>query len=118
MSGYRQSSFDPNAHAQPGPPLRPFNWVQWIGVAFLVITLLLLAAQIAGWLGLAPRGNYSVGIPGLAVGSIVLIHSRPQPATDLAPELAAERKRWLIITVAVVAFILGAATLIELNGAH
>ncbi|MEO6199112.1 MAG: hypothetical protein ABIO68_04160 [Sphingomicrobium sp.] len=116
MSGYRQSSFDPNAFEQSGRPMRPFNWVQWLGVAFLVITLLMLAVQVAGLLGLAPRGNYSVGIPGLALGSIVLINSRRQPATDLAPELAAARKRWLIITVAVVVAILGAALVIEFAG--
>lgn len=118
MTGYRQHSFDPNAYEQPGPPLRPYNWVQWTGVALLVAALLIYAVYFAGRAGLIAEQLDSAA-PGIGLGlaGVGLINSRRQPSTDPAPELAAARKRWLIVTGLVCALVLGAAAFIEFQGA-
>ena len=46
-----------------------------------------------------------------------MISSRRHPNVDLAPELAPARRRWLLITTALCAVILGAATIIAFSGA-
>ena len=120
MSGYRQDSFDPNAFEQQGRPLRPFNWVQWTGVGIASIGIALSTLHLAGWIGWTPHWVDDPSPPAfiwLLLG-VVLINSRRQPATDLAPELASARKRWLIIIVGLCAVILGAAAAIELTGAN
>ena len=119
MSGYRQHSFDPNAFEQPQPPLRPFNWVQWIGFVLVMIGLAINLLYFAGRFGWIPPllESTSPALVLLIVG-VVLINSRRQPGTDLAPELASARKRWLIIIIiGLCAAILGGAAAIELTGA-
>ena len=54
INGYRdRSSYDPYASPSYGRPLRPFNWVQWTGVAVavagIVFEIAYLASQ-AGWM--------------------------------------------------------------------
>lgn len=116
MSGYSTSRYDPTHYERMGRPLRPFNWVQWTGVALFVVGMTLYVLVLAGRFGwMRPLiAETSAGFALNMVG-IVLINSRRQP--DPALELAAARKRWLLITVAVVAAILGAATVIEFTGA-
>ena len=47
---------------------------------------------------------------------MMMITSRRQPVVDLAPELAAARRKWLAITVAVCAVILGTAAIFAMKG--
>lgn len=118
MSGYRQSSFDPNAYEQPGAPLRPYNWVQWTGVALGVIGIGLFALSLAGKMGwiASPVGYPAAGLIPLLVGS-ALINSRRSPSTLVTAEQQARNKRTLLITLAICAAILGAAVAIEFSGA-
>lgn len=117
MSGYRDSSsFDPNASPHYGRPLRPYNWVQWLGVGCIVVGLLIDALYFAGRLGWLSRSNTPVlALPPILAGG-VLINSRREGVTDPAPELAAERKRWLIIVSVGCAIILCIATLLDASG--
>jgi len=117
---YRQSNYDPNwGWEQAGPPVRPFNWVQWLGVAFGVLGIALYAAYFAGRAGWMPEllDSPTLGFP-LFAAAIVLINSRRHPAHDPAPELAAARKRWLIVIALICAVVLGAAAVIEFSGAN
>jgi len=118
MSGYRQHSYDPNAYERLGPPLRPYNRWQWLGVVLILASLAINIVYFAGRLGwISPLLDGSAGAVGLLLPGILLINSRRHPATDLAPELAPARKRLLIITVAICAAILGVAAAIDLTGA-
>ena len=118
MSGYRQSNFDPNHYDRAGAPLRPFNWVQWTGVAFEVAALAVFLVFIAGEFGwIRPLIGSPMFAVALQMPGLLLINSRRQPAVDPAPELAAARKRWLLIVVALCTAVLGAATVIAFSGA-
>ena len=55
MTGYREHSFDPNAYEQPGPPLKPYNWLQWSGVAVVIAGAAVIFAEWFGKLGWIPR---------------------------------------------------------------
>ena len=118
MAGYRQSSFDPNAYQRYGKPLRPYNWAQWLGVVFAALGVLgyfAWAAEKLGWISIgfdSPAPFISLPLIGVA-----LINSRREVLDDQAPELASARRKWLIITVAICAAILGAAIAIEFSGA-
>lgn len=115
MSGYRTSSYDPTHYERAGRPMRPFNWVQWTGVALFVVGMTLYLLVFAGRFGWM-RPLIAETSPGFALNmvGIVLINSRRQPAPDPAPELAAARKRSLRITGAVVTLVLGAAIAIAI----
>ena len=119
MSGYRQSGFDPDAFAQPGGPLRPFNWVQWIGVAMLgaglVVTLLHLAGLL-GWIN--PLFDRTAPIAGLPVIGMLLINSRRQASSLVSPEQRARNRRMLVVTLIVCAVVIGGAALIAYMGAR
>ena len=118
MSGYRTSSFDPNASTRVGAPMRPFNWVQWTGVAFIVVGLAIDLIYVAGRLGWIPSSIFGSGIAiALILPGIAMINSRRYPG-DPAPELQRTRnQRMLLITVAVIAAVLGAAAAIQFSGA-
>jgi hypothetical protein len=114
MAGYREiSNVDPIG--TPSRPARPFNGVQWTGVALIVVGVALDLAFFAGEAGWLPkwRAVPSVAFTPLIFGTL-LINSRRGPTTDPAPKLAAQRRKWLTITVSVVAVILGAATIIDI----
>ena len=119
MSGYREHSFDPNAYEQPGRPMRPFNWVQWVGVAFMAAGLLVDAFYVAGRLGWMPElvSTTSMAFVPVIVG-VALINSRREPGTQVGSEQLAKNRRVLLITVAILAAILGAAAVIEFIGAN
>ncbi|MEO6435146.1 MAG: hypothetical protein ABIP55_05235 [Tepidisphaeraceae bacterium] len=118
MSGYRQSTYDPDTHERMGRPMRPFNKWQWLGVAFAVAGVAVYLLYLAGRLGwIAPLLSSPTGGIGFLLAGTALINSRRHPATDLAPELASARKRWMLIIVAICAAILGAATVIQFTGA-
>lgn len=115
MSSYRDPVYDPNAWEPQGRPLRPYNWVQWLGVAFVVVAIAAYAYSASAVFGWVPKFRFQATMAGLPLllSGIALVNSRRQGVVDLAPELAAARKRTMIITVVVCAGILGAATLIE-----
>lgn len=118
MSGYRQHSFDPNAYEQAGAPLRPFNWVQWTGVALGGVGLVLTMAQVAGQVGWIPQ--WFDGSPPFFVMLLlgaVLVNSRREPSTQAGSEQLQRNRKVLLITLAICAAVLGAAALIEFKGA-
>jgi hypothetical protein len=118
MSGYRQHSFDPEAYQAQGRPLRPFNYVQWTGVALAVLILAATAIHTAGLLGwIRPViGNPSPMI-GLMVVAVVFINSRREPSTLVGSEQLRKNRRWLLITTLICVAALGAAALIDFIGA-
>ena len=120
MSGYREHSFDPNAYEQQGRPLRPFNWVQWTGVGFMVAAGVVVLAVFASAAGLlSPGFERNVGLAAmLSVVGVSLINSRREQGTQAGSEQLQRNRRVLLITVVVVAAILGAATVIEFSGAN
>ena len=106
MSGYRESSFDPNAGGDYGPPARPFNWVQWTGVAFALVGIAIDLFYLAGQAGITRKllDSPSIGVA-LPLLGVALINSRRQPGA-LAPQL--KRQRLIALTVAAVAVVIGA----------
>lgn len=115
MSGYREHSFDPNVYDQPGPVLKPYNWVQWTGVAVMAVGAGIILVEWAGKLGWLPRWIGDAGFTPVSVmllGS-VLVSSRRAPGTPIEEEQRARNKRTLLITIAVCAALLGAAMVIE-----
>ena len=120
MTGYRDPVYDPNAWEPQGRPMRPYNTVQWLGVALLVLSIAAYTyffASIKGWVPKLLFDPMYAGLPLLLIGT-TLINSRREGQTDLAPELAAARKRTMLITIAACAAILGAALVIEFTGAN
>ncbi len=118
MSGYRQSSYDPEAYQQMGKPLRPFNWVQWAGVVLAVIGIAIDLVYYAGRFGwIASVIDRSSAATPLLLAGIVLIHSRREPDRDVTPDQRAANRRLLIIIAAICALILGLAAALDLLGA-
>ena len=119
MSGYREQSFDPNAYEQPGRPMRPFNWVQWCGVALIGAAILFDLVSMAHLLGLietsAPKVTFAIAP--LIIG-IALINSRREPGNVVGSEQLAKNPRVLLIAILACAAILGAALVIEFIGAN
>ena len=119
MNGYRQSNFDPDAFAQPGAPLRPYNWVQWSGVAVATIGIginLVYLAGVVGWI--APRLSGTSPAILLLILGMLMIHSRREPASLVGDEQLRKNRRVLLVTAAICAVILGLATAIEFTGAN
>ena len=117
---YRTDNFDLNSmQAEYSRPLRPFNWVQWTGVAFAVLGGLAILAYFGGKLGWIPQWiDEPTPGPFLAMmaGSL-LINSRREPLPE-ADELQRQRNRKvLLVTVAILAAIFGAVLVIEFTGA-
>ena len=119
MSGYREHSFDPNAYEQPGPPLKPYNWVQWTGVAIGTAGAALITLDLLGRIGLLPRwiDDPSPAPFMLLVVGMFLLNSRRGPAAQVGSEQLAKNRRVILITVAIVAAVIGAAAVIEFSGA-
>ena len=118
MTGYRESNFDPYAGpSNQGPPVRPYNWVQWTGVALILAAVLLDVAFVGGkvgwWRKVLDTPSIAISLP---LFGVALINSRRQPVTDPAPELAAARRKWLAIVVAIAAVVLGIATIFAMKG--
>ena len=116
MSGYREHSYDPYAYERQGRPVWPYNWVQWTGVGSGLLGLALYGLYFAGRVGWVREmlDSPMIGFPFLMLG-IVLISSRRQTIPDPAPELAAARRRWMLIVVALCTAILGAAVAIQFS---
>jgi hypothetical protein len=117
MSGYREHSYDPYETPTSRRPVRPFNWVQWMGVAFMVAGLAVVGIYAAGRVGWMPELVRNLTpVTGLTLIGVLLINSRQEPVHDIAPELAPERQRWLIIVTVVCVVVLGAATVLTFMG--
>jgi hypothetical protein len=117
--GYRDTSnYEPYGTMNQGRPLRPFNWVQWAGVGFAIFGIAVDLLYFTGRLGWTPAwmDSPALAMPFLLLG-ILLVNSRREAVPDLAPELAAQRKRLLLITTIILAVVLGAATVIQFSGA-
>ena len=118
MPGYRQHSFDPNAYVQQGRPLRPFNWVQWTGVALVVAGMAVLVGYFAGRAGLIPEWiDTPAASTALCVAGALLVNSRREPGTPVGTEQLQRNRKILLITIVLLAAILGAALVIEFKGA-
>ncbi len=114
---YRESSYDPNSYERPGPPLRPYNWVQWTGFALGLVGMAIALAYLAGRAGWIrnPMDSPTLAFPFLMFGS-VLINSRRQPGSG---EVRSTSRRTLIaITVALVAFAVALAAVLYFRGAQ
>jgi drug/metabolite transporter (DMT)-like permease len=114
MSGYRQSSFEPNAWEPAGAPLRPFNRWQWLGVALGLSGAALLAVDLAGRSGLVPfhlRDSAPL-MSLLTCAGMLLVTSRRAPVADPA---AYARKRKLALIAAGSAAIVGCVLVILLS---
>ena len=116
MSSYRETSYDPNAYERPGPPMRPYNWVQWCGVASSCVGIAIALAYLAGRIGWIPKPLESPapGIGFLAIGSI-LINSRRQPGTG--PVRVTSRRTLIAIALALAAFAIALAAVLYFQGA-
>ena len=118
MSGYHRHSFDPNAYEQAGAPLKPFNWVQWTGVAIGFVGIMLITLDVLGRIGWTPRwiDDPSPASFMLLVVGMTLVNSRREPGTIINAEQRGRNKRVLIVTVAICAAVLGAALVVEFTG--
>ena len=117
MSGYRESNFDPMASSGDyGPPLRPYNWVQWSGVALALIGIAIDLVYLGGRTGITPRllDGPSIGISLPLIGA-ALINSRRQAGTPLSAET--RRQRILIIFAALAVCTITAALVVYFKGA-
>jgi hypothetical protein len=117
MSGYRQSSFDPHAgSSDTGPPMRPFNWVQWTGVAMGVVGLIGMGAMLAIRLfsNSATKDDWIPFSSALLIFGSVLVNSRCQPG---GPRSETKRKRMVIIAVGLMVFGATLITIFVLKGA-
>ena len=116
MSGYRQSSFDPNAYEQPGRPLRPFNAFQWLGVVIASLGALLFLAQVASRFGWIPEWFGDITSSGgvlMLIGAL-FINSRREPGTQVGSEQLEKNRRTLLVTVAICAAVIGVALVTQL----
>jgi hypothetical protein len=100
---YRQHRYDPFAASTPGRPLRPFNGVQWLGVAFetlAILWLLLHAAQQFGWLVL----TWEVEVQPATLFALLgmpFINSRREADTPIEDEEQRRlNRKWLLWTAA------------------
>jgi hypothetical protein len=110
MSGYRDSSnYDPYASPRYGRPLRPYNWVQWTGVAFVLVGIAIDLSYFAGRLGWIPRDVTPLVALLPIMSGAILVNSRREIVVDPAPELAAERKRALIVVSLLCIFVFAVA---------
>ena len=117
MSGYSESSFDPNPGAsRDSRPARPFNWVQWIGAALVVAGAAVIVAAFLSRLGWLPPQVHDWLTSGTAfcVLGTVLINSRRQDV-PFTPE--ARRRRLIIVATAAAVCALAAITIFYLKGA-
>ena len=113
MSGYRQSSFDPNAEGELFPP--PPSWVQRIGIGFLFAGALAIFAFLGGQWGVIPKWIDSP-IPStmlvVLAGPLMGAGARREPLSR-----EAKRRNLIIIAAAFAVCALAAGAIIYFKGA-
>ena len=116
MSGYRETGFDPDVYEQPGKPLKPYNWVQWTGVALALVGIGIDLVYLGGDAGITPKllDSPSIGIALPLLGA-ALINSRRQPGQPLTPER--KRRNAVLILVTIAVSLAVAAAVIYFKGA-
>ena len=116
--GYRDTAtgYDPNAYERPGPIIRPYNWVQWTGVAIgtlgMALGLLHLAVEF-GWVRAPDPGSGFISL--VFIGSL-LIGSRREPASDGVVRTTS-RRTLIAVAFALVGFAIGLTALLVFQGA-
>lgn len=112
MASYRDHGFDPNAYEVMGPPLRPYNWVQWVGVVFAALGVLAFVAYCAEKIGLIPMWM-SNPAPVIMLGALgsVLVNTRRQPIPEAEQAEYRRKLRQRTILAFVVAAIAAAVGL-------
>ena len=114
---YRESSFDPMASPRYGKPLRPYNWVQWIGVGFTVVGLLTFLAAAAGkigWIALDTRDWLPMATGFCALGTALVSSRREVLSSDTRTP---SRRLLAIIAIGLVAFAIGLTAALYFKGA-
>lgn len=113
---YRDSAsgYDPNAFEQQGKPLRPFNWVQWTGVAIGGLGVVLTTLDLLGEIGWIPQwlDDSPPTFPLLLLG-LLLVNSRREPSSLAGSEQLERNRKLLLVTVAICALVLGIALVVE-----
>jgi len=122
MTGYREHGFDPNAYEVMGPPLKPYNWVQWVGVVFVALGVVAFLGYCAEKLALVPHWLSSPA-PVIMLGGLgsMLVNTRRQPIPEA--EQAEYRRKLrrntiLALIVAALAAIVGFAAAFYFKGAN
>lgn len=115
MGAYRQSDYKPNHWEPMGPPIRPYNMVQWCGVGLFLVGVAVFLVYVAGRFGWIDK---MIDDPMLSTSfmmfGVVLINTRRHP---VAPEDRDRIKRRTILafTVAVVVAVIAAGIAIYMN---
>jgi hypothetical protein len=123
MSGYRQSSYDPNAGYVEPRPLKPYDKWQWLSVAAIGLAAFLMLADLLfdfadGWMRL-PGIDWSSGaFVTLCIGGLLTMKYRREPTEDEPHPETNERRRligglaFIAVGVAIVVY-----NILEFQGA-
>jgi amino acid transporter len=121
MAGYRQHSYDPNTYERPGKPLRPYNWVQWVGVVICSLGAIGCLLYIANEIGLIDLGLKEPGpFIALPMIGIFLVNSRREAGTPMTGEQIERQRKiaFIVLGAALVAGAIGFAVAYSSKGAH
>lgn len=112
---YRQSSFDPFAASAPTRPMRPFNWVQWVGIGLEVAAFGIMFWHVLVRLHLLPPPAAPIQYATLsALIGITLIGSRREPVPENEDPARRGRDRlWMTVSLTVLGLM--ALTLVGLD---
>jgi len=108
---YRQSSYDPRAWNPQGPPFRPYDAKQKLGLAMMLVGALLALAFLVGEAGLMARwkGGTMPGSLLTLVGSLLLYSRRQTIAPEQQDAYRARQRRaaWWGLALAALAMLVG-----------
>jgi alkylated DNA repair dioxygenase AlkB len=120
MAGYREHSFDPGHWEPMGPPLKPYNWVQWTGVGFALLGAAICLYFLLGRAGLVPPIDSPMPGALLPLIGVSLINSR---RAEIPEEKRAEyrekqrRRTYIALSAAAAAAVIGFAAAYLSHGA-
>jgi hypothetical protein len=98
--------------------MRPFNWVQWTGVALFAVAMAMALVRWAGRFGwIEPHADETSLSGALNVMGLILIMSRREPVPDDAPGLSPARRGWLVVLFALAVALAGTAIFLQFLGA-
>ena len=118
MAGYREHSFEPNHWEPQGPPLRPYNWVQWTGVGISVVGAAVCLYYLLGKAGLVPAIDSPMPGAILPLIGVSLVNSRRAEIPEEERAEYREKQRrltYIALGIAVIAAVIGAAVAIYSN---